>query len=109
MREGLWSVEYVAADGWEHGGVFVLENQRLSGGGERYYCVGEYHVAKRTFTAEARFAHFHGPTRNAFGASAPFFRLVLKGRIIADDLIEGEAHESDHAGPKLPFRCVWRA
>ena len=109
MREGLWSVEYVAADGWDHGGVLVLEDERLAGGGERYYCRGNYAASHRTFTGEALFTHFHGPTRNAFGSSAPFFRLVLKGRIVADDLIEGEAHEAERPGQKIPFRLVWRA
>ena len=109
MREGLWSVEYVAADGWEHGGILVLANGRLAGGGEQYFCVGRYHATKHTFSGEATFTHYHGPTQNAFGTSAPFFRLSLKGRIVADNLIQGEAHEPERAGQQLPFRLVWRA
>jgi hypothetical protein len=69
-------------------------------------------IARPDMPSRARRAshiHYHGPAMNAFGTSAPFFRLNLKGRIVADNLIQGEGYEPEHAGQKLPFRLVWRA
>jgi hypothetical protein len=106
--DGLWSAEFGTLNGWTNGGVIMLDKGRLLGGGEHYYCVGRFDLRGHVFTAEARCSHFHGPTMNAFGHTLPIFYLTVKGRLVGD-FIDGEMHQSDQPGQKLPFRLVWRA
>jgi len=106
--DGLWTIEVDAVSGWSVGGVVVFRAGRLAGGGDHYWCVGEYAVHGRKVTGWARCVHYHGPVFTAFGTTMPDFRVAFSCAHRGDAL-DGEIHQSDRPETRLPFHLLRRA
>jgi hypothetical protein len=106
--EGLWTVEMENVSGWKLGGVLVLQRGRLLGGGEHFYCVGEYAAHGTKVTGRARCMHYNGPVMTAFGSTVSDFRVQFEVSHRGEILV-GQIHLADRPEQRLPLRMTWRS
>jgi hypothetical protein len=108
--EGLWTAEGESVDAWPTSGVMIFLRNQIFGGGNRYYCTGQYRLRSGRVEIEARVYHYHGATRSALGHGAPDFTVNYHGRFLAGaGLIEGEVYRAENPSVRLPLQLVRRA
>lgn len=93
MIEALWSLEFVAANGNDGGGVVIFESGRIFGGDSSYYYVGSYEISGSKLTANVVVNHYFGDVNNVFG---PYKKVTLElaGQVEQDQfIVQGVAKE----------------
>lgn len=106
--EALWTVEYETVNGWNNGGVVVLETGRVFGGDSQYFYVGKYSISGSTLNAIIDTTHYFGERSTAFGDMAGTFQVSLVGNLMPDGTIAGMMGRTD-AAARLRFRMTRRA
>ena len=108
--EGLWTAEGESLDGWPTSGVMVCLRNQVFGGGNRYYCTGQYRLRGGRVEIEAHIYHYAGATRSALGYGAPDFTVHYHGRLLAGaGLIEGQVYRAENPNLRVPVQFVRRA
>nr|WP_320146662.1 GrlR family regulatory protein [uncultured Anaeromusa sp.] len=68
MLEGLWSVEFETATGYDGAGVVVFETTKIFGGSDNYYYLGNYQVERDgKIKIETEIIHYAGAKTSIFG------------------------------------------
>jgi hypothetical protein len=77
--EGIWTLEFYGAFGWESAGVLILEKGRALGGGNNHYSRGTYALENDTvlITVESIIS---APHARCSANAKPSLRLRSKGR-----------------------------
>ena len=104
--DGIWTLEFYGAYGWEVTSIVMLEDGRWLGGGHNHYCKGTYEISGKTVTCRVRLDYF-GKIKTLFGAKDKRLRMELVGKTGADE-IAGEATRPDKQVIPLQFRLVRR-
>lgn len=78
--EGLWSVEFFAANGESGAGVIAFRDYQCFGGDSRYYYRGNYTLTGDTLAVNMRVRHHAGDPANIFGLSKEF-HLGITARV----------------------------
>jgi hypothetical protein len=106
--EGLWTVEFEVAGGWQNGGVLVFETGRLFGGDSNYYYLGTFGVAGEVITAELTSTHYQGPVGDAWGDAATELKVHAQARREGSGRIIGTMTRSGDSR-QLRFRLTKRS
>src|SRR5581483_6145921 len=86
--DGLWTVEGLPLENASTGGILVFCRGQVLGGGDRYYCVGDYFLKATVLEINVRVFHFIGTVHSGMAGSKPDFHLYFRGRVLTE-LIEG--------------------
>ena len=79
--EALWTAEFQTAQGWDTGGVVVLETNRLYCGDSQYYYVGSCNMVGNEIEAKLSVNHYFGPISTAWATSEKKFSVNIRGKI----------------------------
>lgn len=108
--DGLWTVEGLPLENATTGGILVFCRGQVLGGGDRYYCVGDYFLKATLLEIKVRAFHFIGAVHSGMAGSKPDFHLHFHGRVLTE-LIEGYVISigNNEYEVKAPLRLIWRA
>ena len=87
--DGVWIIEQLSVDGWEHVGAAFLENGRYLRGGADAYTVGRYELDGDRITITATSTRF-GSGHPVYGTDSGEIEITLAGEV-KDDEITAEA------------------
>jgi hypothetical protein len=111
--EGLWTVQFAKSEeefgGLQveeevnRGGIFVLTDNRLYGGGISYYFVGTYKVAETGIEIIVNATKYNDIVPGPFGPVTEI-RLIFRG-VIDGDSMTLHGHVEDEPGKKLVIKA----
>lgn len=115
--EGLWTVQFASSEE-EHpsmqveeqlnrGGIFVLSDNRLLGGGLSYYFVGTYKLNGSKVEMTVNTTKYNDIVSGPFGP-ANETRLIFKG-IVDGNTMTLHGHVEDNPVAKLIIKAVHRS
>jgi len=105
--EGVWTGEILGPYEWENSGVYILESGRIIGGNNRHYSHGTYEVDGEQYHAHVH-VHYYGPPRAIFSEIKSDFRIIVRGKVTDESLIEAEIVRSDRPHPTVVYRMTKR-
>jgi hypothetical protein len=115
-EEGLWTVQFSKSEAetggvrveeqLHRGGIFVLYNHRLLGGGLSYYFVGTYKVAGSELEITVNATKYNDIVGGIFGPLEEG-RVIFKGKIDGDSMTLHGSVEDDPKN-KLVINAVRR-
>lgn len=106
--EALWTIEFQTADGWQNGGVVVLETGRVFGGDSQYYYLGKYELSGDEVEATIRAVHYHGAPTTAFGDQATDYTVEFEGKWLGNNA-HGVIYRPENPQLKLSARLKRRS
>jgi hypothetical protein len=108
--EALWTMQYRTADGWQLGGVVVLETGRIFGGDADYYYLGDYQVAASGAVSATINVTFYGKGQPGSAFGRPDTKFTVQGLFVRKgDVLDGEFWRPEQAHFKLPAQLTRRA
>ena len=105
--DGIWTLEFYGAFGWESAGVLILEKGRALGGGNNHYSRGTYTLANDTVLITVEVDYF-GTPRTMFGERETIFTVAFQGTR-QEAMITGSISRPDKSILPLPFRLSKKA
>ena len=105
--DGIWTMEFYGAFGWESAGVLILEKSRVLGGGNNHYSRGTYTQSDCTVAITVEVDYF-GTPRTMFGERESEFTVEFQGTW-KDERITGTVRRPDKTIIPLQFRLTWQA
>jgi len=115
--EGLWTVQFAQAEedhggiqvgeNVNRGGVLVLTNNRIYGGGVSFYFVGTYEESDAGISLTINATRYNDIAAAVFGTTNEI-RLIFTGRIDGDEMTLS-GHLEDEANKKMIIKAERRA
>ena len=107
--EGLWFLQLASVKDpaeFQHGGIVVLEAERVLGADSIHSYLGDYHVQNDELIARIRIRTWNKdvPSENVFGLKGPIDQQVEVHGKHQDGLIHGSLGTVEAPGLKLPMR-----
>lgn len=104
--DGVWTAEAHGVLGWNHAGIYVLENGRIRGGDNRMFCTGPYSMSGDTFESEWA-VQFFGQPPTVFGESKEKITVRITGTR-DNGVIDAVLQSPDRPEYQLRFRLTRR-
>jgi len=104
--DGVWTAEAHGVLGWNHAGIYVLENGRIRGGDNRMFCTGPYSVSGDAFESEWA-VQFFGQPPTVFGESKEKITVRITGTR-DNGVIDALLQSPDRPEYQLRFRLTRR-
>ena len=115
--EGLWTIQFAqseedhggiqVSEDVNRGGVLILTNNRIYGGGVSFYFVGTYEESDAGISLTINATRYNDIVAGAFG-TANEARLIFNGRIDGDEMTLS-GHLEDEANKKMIIKSERRA
>ena len=105
--DGIWTLEFYGAFGWESAGVLMLEQGRALGGGNNHYARGTYALENDTVLITVEVDYF-GTPRTMFGERETIFTVAFHGTR-HEARITGSVSRPDKSILPLQFRLSKKA
>ena len=87
MLDGLWLVHFhVPATGNSRAGIILFQGTEAAGGDSTYYYAGASSIEDRCVSLALRIRK-HSPGISVFGGRLTDFRLILQGKLAADNIL----------------------
>ncbi len=95
MSKTLWSAEFSSRNSSFGSGVVIMDGNQITGGGEKYYYIGNCSLNGNTSSASVSIKQ-HVPGSSIFGPVSEF-TLLLTGCINGDNItLSGYVEENDN-------------